>query len=209
MGEKSYGCCACIGAAGVAVMPISAVMAAKDGLRINHLMSGRVDFDGFGIEIKTDYPYGESAEIKIVAAPNKPISLGIRIPEFAKGKMTVNGEIAKSDGYGYNLITKAWSVGEVISVTVPREVRLHELNKKVALTKGVIAFALDERCQDINVKVGGGIVSHKTVKIPFTAREALEVKFEDGGNVLFTDFASAGSEWDKDKNNITVWIDKE
>ncbi len=208
MSGGAYGCCACIGAAGVAVMPLSSIMAAHDGLRINHLMNGTVKFGGIALEIKTEYPYGERADIKITEAVDTPLSIGIRVPEFARGAMTVDGERAESDEYGYAVITKRWVVGDVISVVIPREVSIVELNGKLALKRGVITFALDERNQDINVKLGGNITSVKEIKPDFDVREALEVEFAGETKVLFTDFASAGAQWDKPKNNITVWIDK-
>lgn len=207
--NEAYGCCACIGAAGVALMPISSVMYARDGIRINHLMNGTVDFGDVGIEIKTEYPYGEGAEIKITSAPRGEFAIGIRVPGYAAGEMTVNGSVATKDEKGYFVISKEWTVGDVISVVIPRKARAIELNGKVALTKGAITFALDERNQDINVKFDGKIKSVKPQKPDFSAREALEVELDNGKRVLFTDFASAGAEWDKDKNNITVWIDKE
>ena len=208
MGDKSYGCCACIGAAGAALMPISSVMLAEDGIRINQLMNGSVKAGNIGLEIKTEYPYGEKAEIKITEAIGDSYAIGIRVPGYAKGKMTVNGAVAEANELGYALISKEWRAGDVISVVIPREVRLLELNGKLALTKGVITFALDERNQDINVRLGDKITSVKEIKPDFPAREALLVEFDGEEEVSFTDFASAGSMWDKPKNNITIWIDK-
>ena len=208
MGDKSYGCCACIGAAGAALMPISSVMLAEDGIRINQLMNGKVKAGSIGLEIKTEYPYGESAEIKITEACDEPFTVGIRVPAYAAGSMTVNGDTAKPNELGYSLITKKWQVGDVISVVIPRELRIVELNGKLALTRGVITLALDERNQDINVRLGGKITGFKELKPEFFAREVIEVEFDGGEKVIFTDFASAGSMWDKPKNNVTVWIDK-
>ena len=207
-GGGAYGCCACIGAAGVAVMPISSVMQAKDGIRINHLMNGSVKTQDISLEIKTEYPYGEEALITVTAAADAETTVGIRVPQYAKGSMTVNGAVAVPDASGYATVSKKWRVGDVIRVVIPRDVRIVELNGKVALTKGIITFALDERNQDINVKIGGEISSTEQIKAPFFTREALAVEFDDGGKVLFTDFASAGAIWDDKKNNITVWIDK-
>ena len=85
---------------------------------------------------------------------------------------------------------------------------LFRSNNKVALTKGCITYALDERNQDINVKLDGKICSIKEIDPGFNVREAFEVEFDSGEKLFFTDYASAGSEWDKAKNNVTVWIDK-
>ena len=62
-GDKSYGCCACIGSSGVAIMPLSSVMLAKDGIRINHLMNGTVAIDGVTLDRKSTRLNSSHAEL--------------------------------------------------------------------------------------------------------------------------------------------------
>ena len=127
MNGKAYGCCACIGGAGVALMPISSVLASRDGIRLNQFMNGKVTVGGLGIEIKTEYPYGERVDVKITESSGVELSVGIRVPEYAKGVMTVNGDIAKPDAQGYCVFTKAWQVGDEISIVIPRNAKLVDL----------------------------------------------------------------------------------
>ena len=208
-GETSYGCCACIGASGIAVMPLSSVMLSRDGLRINHLMNGTFKTEGVALTIETRYPYGESATIKIDTESTESFAIGIRVPAWANGEMTVNGERAVADELGYAVIEKVWTPGEVITVNVPRHLTVTELNGKVAVTNGIIVYALDERCQDINIKAGNAIVSAEKIDVDFYTHEAYEVTFNNGVKAKLVDFACAGQVWDSEKPNITVWIDKE
>ncbi len=208
-GGATYGCCACIGGAGVALMPLSSVMAAEDGIRIHHLMNGTVQIGDLRLAIETAYPYGESAVIRVLSAPKERLTIGIRIPSFAEGKMTVNGEIAIPDAKGYALLCRAFAAGEEIRLFIPRELTLHTLNGKRALTHGAIVLALDERNQKLDVCIGGEIADAKPIKPDFPAREALAVTFTDGQTLHFVDFASAGAKWDHTKSRISVWIDGE
>ncbi len=206
-GDRVYGCCACIGSAGVALMPLSSVMAAKDGIRINHLMSGTVRVGDLSLAIETDYPYGESAVIRILSAPKETSEIGIRVPSFAEGKMTVDGELATADEKGYAVLRRAFKAGDSIEIMIPRELCLHWLNGKYALTHGAIVLALDERLQDVNAKIGGEILRAEKILTDFASREALSVEFSDGQTIRFVDYASAGSQWNHAKNKVTVWID--
>ena len=206
-GGATYGCCACIGGAGVALMPLSAIMVAEDGLRINHLMSGAFSIGEVALQIETAYPYGESAVIRVLSAPGEEMTIGIRIPSFAAGKMTVDGEIAVANEKGYAIIRRAFKTGEEIRLQIPRTLTLHKLNGKYALTNGAIVFALDERIQDVNVKIGGEILRAEKIATEFASREAFAVEFTDGQTIRFVDFASAGSQWNHEKSLVSVWID--
>jgi DUF1680 family protein len=207
-GDKSYGCCACIGASGVAIMPLSSVMLSRDGLRINHLMNGSFKLGNVELTVKTAYPYGETATIKVNTDIPESFAIGIRVPEYAKGDMTVNGKPAVADEYGYSIIEKVWHKGDEISLVIPKRLIATELNGKIALTNGIIVLALDERNQDIDIKITSGIVSAKRVETEFFSREAYEVTFDNGVKAIFTDFTSAGQDWASSKPNITVWVDK-
>lgn len=207
--NTSYGCCACIGGAGVAVMPISSVMGAEDGIRINHPMNGTVCLQDLKLQIETDYPYGDKITVTVLQCPDEEITVGIRVPQFAAGRMTVNGSVALPDEKGYALIRKVWSVGEVITAVIPKEIKLHFLRDKVAITSGAITLALDEREENIDSVMGSKIVSTKPHSPSFPSREAWEIEFDNGVKVKAVDFASAGDQWDHQKSRITVWADCE
>ncbi len=207
--NRAYGCCACIGSAGVAIMPLSSVMYTKSGIAINHLMSGTVKVsDDVSISIETAYPYGENAKIKIHTAAPLTFDVAIRVPEWTKN-MTINGESAKANATGYAVLTREWCDGDVIDVVIPRELTVTVLNGKIAVTNGIIVYALDERNQDLDVKVTDKIVKSEVITPDFYCREALRITFDNGNEVNFVDYASSGSEWDIEKCRLTIWIDKE
>ena len=207
-GDKSYGCCACIGASGVAVMPLSSVMLARDGIRINHLMNGTVTLDGVTLKIETNYPYGDKAKITVNTDIKEAFNIGIRVPSYTDG-MTVNGEKAKSDSFGYATLNKVWKCGETIDVVIPKNMTVIELNEKISVSSGIIVLAVDERIEDIDVKVTDKITRVEKITTPFPSREAYNVTFSNGTTVKMVDFASAGWDFSHEKGRITVWVDKD
>lgn len=207
-GDKAYGCCACIGASGVAVMPLSSVMLADDGIRINHFMNGTVTLDGLTVTMKTNYPYGDSVTITVNTDIKETFAIGIRIPTFTEN-VTVNGKAAVDSGLGYHTIEKVWQDGETIEITVPKKITAHALNGKVAVTSGIIVLAIDERIENIDAVITPNITETKKIAAPFKTREAYEITFDNGNTVKFIDFTSAGDDWAHAKGRITVWVDAE
>jgi DUF1680 family protein len=206
-GDRTYGCCACIGASGVAVMPMASVMLSEDGVRINHFMNGEVKLGDLSFTMETAYPYGDTVTVRITEAPSEAFTIGVRVPENVRGKMTVNGKVAEPDALGYALVDKVWHKGDTLELYIPKEIVVHELNGKIALTSGVVVLALDERNESIDKALSKNVLSVTKIDTPFRTREAYRIEFEGGEVADFVDFASAGSEWDKPKNKMTVWID--
>ena len=208
-GNRAYGCCACIGASGIAIMPISSVMNTKSGIAINHLMNGKVTLsDEACIDIETTYPYGERASVKVYTGAPQTFEIAIRVPAWCKG-MTINGTPAVPNEFGYATLTKEWCDGDEIEIVIPREITVTELNGKVAVSNGIIVYALDERNQDIDVKLSTKITNAEVITPDFYCREAYKITFDNGVSANFVDYAAAGSEWDVEKQKVTIWIDKE
>ena len=208
-GGASYGCCACIGASGIAVMPISSVMLSKSGLAINHYMNGTFTVDGVTVEMETAYPYGEKIAIKIHTGTPVSFSLALRIPSATVGKATIDGKTADVNERGYATVEREWCDGDALELVIPRELKTMRLNGKVAVSYGAIMLALDERNQDIDVKVTDKITAFEPMVTNFATREAYNVTFSNGASVNMVDYASAGKEWNKPNCRVTVWIDEE
>ena len=208
-GGSSYGCCACIGASGIAIMPVSSVMLSRDGLVINHYMNGTFTAGGVTIEMETKYPYGEKIAIKVHTGAPVSLSIALRIPSYTTGRATINGKVAEVNELGYAVIEREWSEGDVVELVIPRELKTLRLNGKIAVSYGAIMLALDERNQDIDVKATDKITNVEPLITEFTSREAYKVTFSNGTTVNMVDYASAGKEWNKPNCRVTVWIDEQ
>ena len=81
-----YGCCACIGAAGVGVYLENTLLQNGRELLLSFYESGesRLTVDGktVRLSVKTDYPYGESLAITVEGAP-QGLAIKLRDPETA------------------------------------------------------------------------------------------------------------------------------
>ena len=123
--------------------------------------------------------------------------------------MTVNGEKAKSDSFGYATLNKVWKSGETIEIVIPKNMTVTELNGKISVSSGIIVLAVDERIEDIDVKVTDKITHVEKITTPFPTREVYNVTFSNGTTVKMVDFASAGWDFSHEKGRITVWMDKD
>lgn len=111
-----YGCCACIGAAGVGVFLDNAVVIGDDCVTINFYEQGNVKFDYLTtkvcINIETDYPKSETVRINIDA--EKPVKFTLRLRKPAW-----------SDGVGgYEEYTREW-LSDTVELTFDMTVKLH------------------------------------------------------------------------------------
>ena len=208
-GGASYGCCACIGASGIAVMPISSVMLSRDGLVVNHYMNGTFTAGGVTLEMETKYPYGDKIGIKIHTGAPVSFALALRIPSCNVANATIDGKAVSVNEHGYAVIEREWCEGDAIELVIPREIKTLRLNGKICVTYGTIVLALDERNQDIDVKVTDNITKIEPAVTNFASREAYKVTFSNGVTVNMIDYASAGKEWNKQSCRVTAWIDGE
>lgn len=103
------------------------------------------------IEEKTHYPFEE--EIKFAISSEKPVEfpLYLRIPAWAKGaSITVNGELLKDDisGIGYARISRTWSNGDQVALTLPMEIQTKTWEKNsnsLSVSRGPLTYALKIR----------------------------------------------------------------
>ncbi len=207
----AYGCCACIGSAGTALFPLSAILLRSGGFVINQYVSGTcVLHSPSGNEIKftvkTDYPYDGVIKICWQCEKDEEFSIDLRIPSYVQS-VKIDGK-EQSVAVNSYLSKKVRSNGQ-IEVEMPMPARVVELNDKIAVKKGCLVFAADERNQDVNVAVSEKIASARVCEKDFACRQALEVRFSNGAVAKLTDYASAGADWNGGKTLVTAWFDKE
>lgn len=109
LADKSYyGCCACIGAAGLGVFLGNDVMTDNEGIVINQYIDGKSEFtlDGVAVTVKTETEYPYDGKIKICIDSEKNFSVKLRIPSWTKGSYRLNGMSGKTDG-GYLSVEKS------------------------------------------------------------------------------------------------------
>ncbi len=117
-----YGCCACIGAAGIGLVPKMQLLTSADGIALNLYINGTVstklpDSTPISIKIDTAYPRLADARITLSLECKKMFTLSLRNPEWSKStKVTVNGEKVNTDS-GYINISREWSDGDAVDIS--------------------------------------------------------------------------------------------
>lgn len=206
-GGSAYGCCACIGSAGTAILPISAVMLSRTGVVFNHYVEGsfKVKTPSGSVaefRVNTKYPY--DGKIEISWKTEDALSLELRIPEYVPS-YKLNGDEGREHGY---ITYKAEGTGSLV-LELKLETVLSELSGRVSLRHGIITYAFDERNADIDAIVSNTAVSVTPAPHDFNCRGSLDVLFDNGTKVRMTDYASAGAAWNSGKAMLTVWMDTE
>ena len=119
-GGATYGCCACIGAAGIGLVPKMQLLTTKNGLTLNLYINGTVSAKtpagkNIDFEIKTNYPATGKIAITVKSEDSENFELKLRNPYWSKTtKVTVNGEDATVTE-GYISIEKEWK-NDVIEI---------------------------------------------------------------------------------------------
>ena len=204
------GCCVAIGACGVSLMPLTAVMYDKENIYINQQFTGEVtveDADGqeIKLEFSSDYPTASICKLTVHCEEESRLNLKIRKPSWCE-KMFVDGKVVQSEGY-YE-VAGQYRDGDDIVFEWPVKLRVHRLNEKVAFTYGAITLAYDvaKSERDIMAPV---IVSDKPTYQVLAPESNELVRIECDtcdGKILLTDYQSCGKDWVSEKNVITVWL---
>ena len=118
-----YGCCACIGAAGIGLAAKMNILTKKSGFAVNLYIDGKVETrtpNGEKITFITNTKYPKDGDIKITLDLDgeEEFEISLRNPSWSKGtKVSVNGETLES-GEGYISIKRVWKKGDAINISL-------------------------------------------------------------------------------------------
>ena len=224
-----YGCCACIGAAGVGVFLQNAVLADEDSVTVSFYESGVINlaFNGIpvSIEIKTEYPVDGRITLDICADSPVEFKLLLRNPQWAG-----NG--------GYTVYERRWH-RDTFEISFDMPIVLHYPQKwdedtiytsiswdsgycgveptKVyhspdddcyfAITRGPLTLAADSRtgkAADTLFSIPQGCEPCKNeicTGVPCLLK--LKLNSKNGDEFYLVDYASAGQDWD---TLIAAWL---
>lgn len=131
-----YGCCACIGSAGIGLVSKLALLTTRQGFALNLFVNGSIttrteNGNEVTFDMETDYPVCGKVKITVTPADEEQFTVMVRIPKWSKhttlavqngGETVVNAvpvsENLHMDGLahekGYLVINKVWKPGDVI-----------------------------------------------------------------------------------------------
>ncbi|MBO5253487.1 MAG: glycoside hydrolase family 127 protein [Clostridia bacterium] len=230
--DKSYyGCCACIGSAGVGIFLKNAVTLDKDGIVINFFESGsaKLNFRGTDVEIsmETAYPADGHVKLHVKTAAPTAFTLKVRNPGWS--------DLPN----GYSIYNKTWC-DDTLEIDLSMPIRLHypehweedlvytdtfvdadgnlnaapktvfhrpEEDNYVAVTRGPLTLAADSRTG----KPAGSVFSVPNTAVPgvneitdgVPCMVRMEFTAPDGERFSLVDYASAGLDWETE---IAAWL---
>ncbi|MBQ8849363.1 MAG: glycoside hydrolase family 127 protein [Clostridia bacterium] len=222
-----YGCCACIGSAGIGLMGKVSLTEDEDGIFVQYYVNGRVSFKtekGYEATlcIKTNYPY--SGEVGICAErwDSRIGALKLRIPAYSKRTSAEhNGRALSTDGE--YICVPSVSKGDMLSVVFDMRVREilppyadgPDAEKYAAYAYGPVLLAKDRLLGDYlservdAVTDGEGYAEFELSDTPFDeiydARLAVRLRQKNGGYVRLVDYSSAGKTLDE-RSKCAVWL---
>ena len=124
-----YGCCACIGSAGIGLVPRIAALAAEDAVVVNLYIPGSTDFTapgGESLSLKTETAYPADGKVRMTLAISTParFALKLRIPGWSESTcLSVNGEEICATP-GYTVIHRLWQTGDRVELEFDMRTRL-------------------------------------------------------------------------------------
>ena len=220
-----YGCCACIGAAGIGVLYKSAVLQAMGNICMNFYLPGEITLLSpagrpMTICIEGDYPY--DGEVRITLKMSKPeyFDLTFRIPEWSRnarieGAYKVPWNVAS----GYRTVSRKWRNGDTIVLSfdmntyaVRPDKGAPGEDKYIALRRGPIVLAADARLgYGFKLPIQLDIAEDGSVNVcacdaPEISDSKLCVGVKSNGEVYrLVDYASAGKTYDE-ASEMAAWL---
>lgn len=225
MAQGVYGCCACIGSAGTALIPLSSAMLAKDGVTLNLYIPGKIHAEtpegrALTLSVDTKYPADGKIRITLNGAAGETFKLALRVPAFsAVSTVSVCGGEPQAVPSGYTVLERAWADGDTVELSLDVRVRTyrHEGNGvnapyHVALYKGPVVLARDARLGeqidkpvDIAEDADGYVDALPSDTAHFDANLEYAIPMKDGSHITVVDYASAGKTWGRD-SVMTAWM---
>lgn len=222
-----YGCCACIGAAGLGLSGTASAMCAQDGIVLNQYLPGTIHTctpsgSALELEIRTAYP--ADGHIRMIVKPEKAeeFALYLRIPQWSeKTELVLCGEKIAARAGEYTILNRLWQKDDAIELEL--DMRIMPIRPEdygvsseeapyMALRRGPLVLARDARLgQDVDAPVrpilneDGSIAAELTDASPVHCVVSLNVALSDGTGMPMIDYASAGKTW-SDESKMCAWF---
>lgn len=116
-----YGCCACIGAAGLGLVSKLALLTSERGFAINLFIHGSMETvtatgNKLTLHVETNYPASGNVKITVDMERQENFEFCIRIPAWSKqNSLSVNGDSVKT-ATGYTRLDRIWCAGDTIEL---------------------------------------------------------------------------------------------
>ena len=203
MSDKHYyGCCACIGSAGIGLVPKMQLLTSEKGFALNMFINGTIESISpngkiVTFNIKTEYPKYGKVTIEIDPAQSDEFELLIRNPYWSKNTtININGE--KSDvSEGYIVLKRIWEKGDLVELELdmrteaiyPIPYGSQVLMNKVVWGHNYILPTFDEEDPIAHNHIAlrrGPVMLAQENRLGYSVDDAIEIKVNPDGYVDIT-----------------------
>ena len=195
-----YGCCTCIGSAGIGLLGLDSVLEDDKTVLINDYFDGVIHTKD--VDIKISGNYLTTGKVHLSIQGKKDVLL--RIPSWSKPSILVNNkEIIIYD--------KIINIGKgllEVDIDFKPEVTPFIVQDQVAFKYGDIVLGLDEMDNpNINIEEikAADITNFKIIDNIETEIVSFEANYQNK-KLIFKDYASCGKYWDQPKQYLTAFI---
>ncbi len=202
-----YGCCGCIGSAGLALRPLMSFLSMDDGFVINDYYTGTVSTRtpaGTAVKFTAESAYAKMGTYSLQMQLAKPenFTLRLRIPAWCQEAQIQVGSQVYTAPAGYFDLNREWSDGDLLSIRFPLELRSQSQDGLTAYAYGPLALCWD------NLKENDGLAETDSFYLlPEQGREQIRMAVKTPkGTMLLSDYASCGKTWNQENSEISVWI---
>lgn len=122
-----YGCCACIGAAGIGLVSKVAALLCRDGVALGLYIPGTIAAKTpsgapLRLDITTDYPTAGEVRIAVLPAEEERFALLLRIPGWCrKASVSLNGGEDEPGAPGFFRLERSWKAGDTVTLHLEME----------------------------------------------------------------------------------------
>lgn len=200
-----YGCCACIGSAGIGLVPQIQLLRSANGLVVNFYINGTLsastpENNNIVFNFITEYPKQGNVKICIEMQNPESLEISLRNPSWSKStKVCVNGEnVDVCDGY--IKISRLWKTDDVIELEFdmrteaiyPIAYGSQVLMNEVIWGKNYIVPTYDEQDPIAHKHIAlrrGPVMLAQENRLGYSVDDAVDIKVGDDGyvDVLLTD----------------------
>ena len=198
-GDKYYGCCICIGSAGIGVAMKSSVLTSEDGIVINLFEQGSVtqqlpNSKIVNLDIHTAYPADGKVKITVDTDETEEFEILIRNPYWSENTtLTVNKKNVTASK-GYISLYRKWSSGDTIEICfdmrakaiLPIHYGSQVLMNKVIWGANYMVPTLDKEHPSTQNHIAirrGPLMLAQENRLGYSVDDAVSVKVNDDGYV--------------------------
>ncbi|HET9344831.1 MAG TPA: beta-L-arabinofuranosidase domain-containing protein [Candidatus Limnocylindrales bacterium] len=113
------------------------------GVQLQQYASAEVAAGGLRLAVETDYPWSGSVRVTVVDAPERPVSLSLRVPGWCEAATLRNatGEVGRRSGDGRAIVeTRRWQPGAILDLELSMPARITQPDPRVDAVRGCVAL---------------------------------------------------------------------